>query len=218
MLKITVQKNQVNGYDINGCLDTAISPVDKYSAKIKYSIANTGAVAFEPSAGFVGRAACNTPAITTFLQLNINGGKDGSGNAYPINLERFATCVIDDSDNSNSCTSQGPQQRMFINQGGSYGVSKDVVAKFPLTSEQYDALTRSGSLTFTLSVNSAISLGVPGVVSAIDGSQLSGITWKALDGTFHDPIDIFIKAPQTTAAPFASSGAGCVLSNYAKIM
>lgn len=208
VLKITVQYNQANGYDTHGCPKADQAQQDKYYAKFQYSITNNGEENFSPPSGFVGWAACYTPAIINFLHLNIQGAKDSSGNAVPINVDRFATCVVDDSDTSCSQNTNpsdhlaGPLQPLIISKGGSYGVSKTVYVKFPLTADQYNALSNSAStsLTFTLSVNSDISPGTPGVVSAINGaSQLSGITWKT-GATYHDPIDLYT-APPSTAYP-----------------
>jgi hypothetical protein len=57
-----------------------------------------------------------------------------------------------------------------------------------LTPDQYSAMSNSESnlLTFTLSVNTDITLGTAVVVSVVDGTQLSGVTRKT-NGTYHDP-------------------------------
>lgn len=202
ILKITVQYNQVIGYDTHGCPDPTQTPQDKSYVKLQYSITNSGDIDFTPPPGFFGWAACYTPAIFKFLHLNIQGGEDSSGTAVAIDLNQFATCVIDDSDSVDAATcmvpktndqQQRPQQTMVIyRKGGTYGSSMIVYAKFALTPVQYTALSNSESnlLTFTLSVNTDISPGTAGVVSGVDGSQLSGITWKT-NGTYHDPIDIY---------------------------
>ena len=192
----------MKGYDAHGCLNSDQAPQDKYYANVQYSITNTGTENFTPPSGFVDWAACYTPAIIRFLHLNIQGAKDSSGNDVTIDVDRFATCVVDDSDSADAATCvpntnpadqvAGPQQQMVIyKEGGKFGVSKTVTAKFPLTDAQYSALTYSDSLTFTLSVNSDISPGNPGLASGINGaSQLSGITWKEGE-IYHDPIDIY---------------------------
>lgn len=155
----------VKGYDIHGCLNKP----DKYYAKIQYSVTNNGVKDFTPPSGFV----CYTPAIITFLSMNYSReGTGSSGNVVMIDLERFATCIADDSDrmDGEKCIplinsveqGQGPQQQMISYKAGdgTYGDSKKTVTvKFPLSSDQYSALNNSGShaLTFTLSVNSNIS-------------------------------------------------------------
>ena len=92
-----MQFNEAKGYDSHGCLDSTKIPQESFFAKIQYSITNNGMGAFTSPSGFVGWTACYTPIIVQFLHLSIQGGKDGGGNAYPIELDRFATCVVDDS-------------------------------------------------------------------------------------------------------------------------
>ena len=162
----------------------------QYFANVQYAIRNSGDSDFIAPSGFVDYATYETPAVLGFLELKIIGGLDGSGNAYPkIGLNIFATCVIDDNNTADaeSCVpdiSQKPSSlSMGIKQGGSYGISKTVQAKFPLTAEQFNALSNSApaGLTFTLSVNKYISPdGAAGVVTAVDGSKLKATTtWQA---------------------------------------
>ena len=214
---ISVKFNNAKGYDIHGCLDTSKATQSKYYAQVQYEIRNSGDAGFVAPSGSVDYAACGTPAILNFLALTIEGGRDGSGNSYPaIELSRFATCVIDDSNTADagSCVAGGssinfaqkPSQSYGINQGGSYGVSKTVYAKFPLTAEQFNALSNSAqsTLTFTLSVNKYISPnGAAGVVAAVDGSKLKDATWAASgQGT---SVLLFIRPPSAppTTAPTA---------------
>ena len=205
-MKITLQYNPVNGYDTHGCLKADQAAQDKYFAVVQYSITNNGNEDFTPPSGFVGWEACYTPAIIRFLHLNIQGGKDSSNNAVTIDVDRFATCVVDDNDSADAATCvpntnpadqvAGPQQQMVIYKSGHFGAFQTVTTKFPLTTDQFNALSNSGSasLTFTLSVNPDIAPGNPGVASGIDGaSQLSGITWKT-GNTYHEPIDIYSPA------------------------
>ena len=177
---ISIKYNNAKGYDVHGCLDSTKSSQSKYYAQVQYAVSNSGDAAFIAPAGFINFAACSTPAILNFLDLKIEGGLDGSGNLYPtIELNRFATCVFDDSNTADagSCGSgQKPSQSFgIISQGGSYGISKTVSVKFPLTAEQFNALSNSvpSTLTFSLSVNKAISPnGATGVVASVDGSKL----------------------------------------------
>ena len=181
---------------MHGCLnsDQTASPESKYYANVQYSIKNNGNSDFVAPSGFVDYAACGTPAILGFLDLKIEGGIDGSGNSYPaIELNRFATCVIDDSSAADglTCVTGGPSTdftqkpsspSMSIQQYGSYGVYYTVNARFPLSTEQFNALKNSlaSTLTFTLSVNKYISPdGAAGVVAAVDGSKLKDVTWVA---------------------------------------
>ena len=137
LLKVTVSYKQVKGYDTNGCPDPNQTARDKYYVTLQYSITNSGVVDFIPPSRFVGWAACYTPAIFKFLHLKILGGKDViSNNAVAIDLETFATCIVDDSDSANSATcipntnsmaqQYGPQQKMVIFSKGFYGKSKPV--------------------------------------------------------------------------------------------
>ena len=183
--KISVMYNQAKGFDKDGCLDATKLTTSNYYVKVQCSITNTGERAFVPPSSFLGWAACYTPAVLNFWRLSIQGGKDIDGNAVPIELLKYATCVIDDSATANAAScipdtnpddhKQKPQQELMISKGGSYGVSKTVEAKFLLSSDQYSALTLSEGLTFSLSVNKNISPGVAGVVSSVDGTQLQGI-------------------------------------------
>ena len=193
---ISVEYKNAKSYDIHGCLnsDQTASPESKYYANVQYSIRNHGDVDFVAPFGFVDYAACGTPAILGFLDLKIEGGIDGSGNSYPaIELNRFATCVIDDSNTADAAacvaggvstdfTTKPSSPSMGIKQGGSYGVSKTVHARFPLTAEQFNALKNSlaSTLKFTLSVNKYISPdGAAGVLTEVDGSKLKDVTWVA---------------------------------------
>ena len=94
---IVIEYKTSKGYDAHGCLNPNQTPQSKYYANIQYSIRNSGPSDFNASSGFVGYAACGTPAILGFLDLKIEGGIEGGGNPYPIMSNRFATCVIDDS-------------------------------------------------------------------------------------------------------------------------
>ena len=207
---ISVKYNNAKGYDVHGCLDPTKVSQNKYYAQVQYAIRNSGDAAFVTPAGFINFAACSTPAILNFLNLKIEGGIDGSGNPYPtIELSRFATCVFDDSNTADagSCGSGQILSQSFgiISQGGSYGVSKTVRVKFPLTAEQFSALSNSvpSTLTFTLSVNKAISPnGAAGVVTSVDGSKLNTVNWQATGlGT---SLQLFTRPPSaspTTATP-----------------
>eukprot|EP01036_Dinobryon_divergens_P061773 gene61773-biopygen27032 len=194
LLDITIKYNNAKGYNVHGCLDPSKLTQSKYYAQVQYEIRNRGDADFIAPAGFVTYAACGTPAIWKFLTLKIEGGRDSSGNLYSaIELSRFATCVIDDSNtvDAASCVPGGPStnfalkpvRSLGISQGGSYGVSKKVSVKFPLTAEQFNALRNSlpSDLTFTLSVNKDISPNATaGVVTAVDGSKLKDVTtWQA---------------------------------------
>jgi hypothetical protein len=206
-----VKYNNVKGYNVHGCLDPNKATQSKYSVQVQYEIRNSGDAGFIAPSRFVNYAACGTPAILNFLSLTIEGGRDSSGNLYPtIELSSFATCVIDDGNTADAaaCVSSGPttdfavkpSQSYGISQGGSYGVSKTVRVKFPLSTELFNALRNSApaTLTFTLSVNKAISPnGAAGVVAAVDGSKLKEATWQAMgQGT---SVPLFIRPP--SAAP-----------------
>jgi len=208
---ISVKYNNVNGYNVHGCLDPDKPTKSKYSVQVQYEIRNSGDAGFIAPSRFVNYAACGTPAILNFLSLTIEGARDSSGNLYPtIELSSFATCVIDDDNTADAaaCVSSGPttdfavkpSQSYGISQGGSYGVSKTVRVKFPLSTEVFNALSNSApaTLTFTLSVNEAISPnGAAGVVAAVDGSKLKEATWQATgQGT---SVPLFIRPP--SAAP-----------------
>eukprot|EP01036_Dinobryon_divergens_P030295 gene30295-39516_t len=170
------------GYDIHGCLHTS----DKYYAKIQYSVSNNRVEDFTPPSGFI----CYTPAtINFFPQLNIQAGKEISGNAVMVDLvDKFATCVVDDDPmdtdkciiphtNSAGKDDQGYEHQMitFKAGSGSNGSSKKTVTvKVPISFDQYSALNNnnnssssSGSnvLTFTLSVNSKVSPGDGGTTT-----------------------------------------------------
>ena len=130
---ISVQYNIVNGYDVHGCPDTSQQLQSKYYADIKYKLTNDGDADFVAPAESVSYAACGTPAILGFFDLKIEGGIDASnGQAFPIILHRFATCVIDDSDTAAAatCVSGGPStdfthlpsQSMVIKKGGSFNL------------------------------------------------------------------------------------------------
>ena len=214
-----MEYKNAKSYDIHGCLNTDQTgpPASKYYANVKYSIRNHGVDDFIAPSGFVDHAACGTSAILSFLDLIIEGGLDPSGNAYGIELNRFAACVIDDSNAADAaaCVAGGPSTdfttkpsspSMGIQQGGSYGVSKTVHARFPLTADQFNALKNSlaSTLKFTLSVNKYISPdGAAGVATAVDGSQLKDVTWEASgQGTFKQIYSAPTAAP--TALPTVS--------------
>ena len=205
---ISVDYTNAKAYDVHGCpLDTATpETVSKYYLNIQYALTNDGESDFNAPTGFIDHAACGTPAIQGFLVLGIEGGIDPDGNPFPIQLNRYATCVIDDSDadSAAACVSTGPStnfaqkpsQSMGIKQGGSYGVSKKARVRFPLTNEQFYALRNSAasSLEFTLSVNNFISDGTARVASSVDGTKLLGVTWDATNqGTSVDLSTICAK-------------------------
>ena len=218
IVDISVKFHNVKVYDIHGCHDPNNKALQsKYFAEVHYEIRNSGDAGFVAPSGFVDYANCGTPAILNFLTLKIEGGRDSFGNSYPaIELSRFATCVVDDSNSADadSCVSGGPttdftvkpSQVYGINQAGSYGVLKAVFVKFSLTVEEFNALSNSlsSTLTFTLSVNKAISpYGAAGVVTVEDGSKLKEATWEATGkGT---SVLLFIRPPSAapTTAPCA---------------
>ena len=194
IVDISVKYNNAKGYDLHGCLDLSKDTKSKYYAQVQYEIRNSGDADFISPSESINYAACGTPAIFNFLNLKIEGGRDGD-NSYPaIDLSRFATCVIDDSNTTEAgtCVSGGPTTDFTLKptksygiiQGGSYGVTKTVSVKFSLTTEQFNALSNSlpSTLTFTLSVNKDISPnGAAGVITAVDGSKLKATTtWQAM--------------------------------------
>ena len=189
---ISVDYTNAKNYDSHGCEDTTTpGTTSKYYLNVQYAVTNQGTSDFTAPTGFIDHAACGTPAIQGFLVLDVQGGIDPNGDPFPVHLNRFATCVIEDSDTTSAatCVSTGPttnfiqkpSQSMGIKQGGSYGVSKAVRVRFPLTNDQFFALRNSAAstLTFTLSTNKFISDGVARVASSIDGSNLKDVTWEA---------------------------------------
>ena len=227
IVDISVKYNNAKGYDTHGCLDPSKDSQSKYYAQVQYEIRNSGDAGFIAPSDFINYAACGTPAILNFLNLKIEGGRDDSDNPYPaIKLSRFATCVIDDSNtmDAGTCVSGGPTTDFTLKptksygiiQGGSYGVTKTVSAKFSLTTEQFNALSNSlpSTLTFTLSVNKDISpSGAAGVITAVDGSKLKAVTtWNAAgQGT---SVLLFIRPPSaapTTAPSIEPSAAPSIV-------
>lgn len=181
---ISIELQDVQSYDVNGCVDPSGTNTEKYSADIFYSLQNVGDADFFAPSAFVDFAQCGTPAILNFLDLKI----EGDNTFTAINLNRYATCVSDDS-NSAACTAGGSTTNfaikpspssMVIKKGASYGISKKVHARFPLTLEQFNALkvSTSPTLKFTLSVNKYLADGATGVVSVTLGSKLQGAMVK----------------------------------------
>ena len=209
ILSMSVQYDEMPGYDSSGCLVPSQALQSKYYLKIQYQITNIGGIFRTDTGIIVGTAACGTPAIMNFLHLNIAGSD--SSDILPIDLKRAATCVIDDSLESSWCHgSTNSQQLMIINaNGGTYGATKRVFVKFPLTTAQFNVLSGSGSssITFTLSVNPDISGGgAAAVVSTVVGSQLSPVMWKSdtsNHGTSQDII--FPISCATTIGPDAGT-------------
>ena len=217
VLKIAALYNTVKGYDINGCLHTP----DKYYAKIQYSVSNNRVEDFTLPSGFV----CNTLAtINFFPHLNIQAGKEISGNAVMVDLVDKAICVVDDDPmdpdkciiphtNSAGQEDLGHEQQMITYKAGSgsYGSSKKTVTvKIPLSFDQYSALNNnSGSnvLTFTLSVNSKISPG-DGVKDRSGGRQMRHTTTPSKH----------IPHPNPAAVQASSAGGGLRCPVGSKIM
>ena len=208
VFEISIEYKNTKAYNANGCLNSAVTTLQtKYYANVRYSISNSGDAAFVAPPAVVGYTACGTPSILGFLDLKIEGLGTATAPYPAIELNRFAPCVIDDSNTtacgaggSNTTFNQKPSLSMGILKGGSYGVSKTARARFPLTADQFNAIKNSApaTLTFTLSVNKFIAAyGAAGVVAAVDGSKLKDVTWEAsVQGT---TSQIFLRT--VTAAP-----------------